>query len=688
MHEYVCILPSLIGPTSCWVFFLTIFWLLTSLSKYLRIFSTWKSYFFSFFLCMHTHQTKAFTLVELIVVISVLAVLSTIAMTQIGNVWSSARDSQRLTDLSSMKSSLEMFRAKSGRLPSPTNGTGITYSGGLLWTQGMFGDNTYRELNSITPKPIDPKYKLEYVYSVANNGSEFELGGILEKKLSMMKKKWWENLFFAFLFPHFQRDSHFWEEADAADGTAVTRISGNYNGVSLKVESGTPKKIQVLAVPTLIDGSIGDATMETSVLALEGKGSLPFGFSGSVVTSSATGTFTPKVAWSGATLPSNSSEVGALIDGLQAAYSGTDAASISQVSSLLSASGSAEITYGNGLLVNVLGGKAVPAGPNPPAGALNCSSPTVSLYAGNGGTGLAWGTALTWNMYYPSWMTFDKSGNLFVRDGNWYIRKVSSDLSAITSYAIAPSNGLTADSAWNLYFGNPNYHVDKIDVAAGHTITELAGQGGLNGNTDGIGGAARFYSPMGVAIDSSGSLYITDSSAHRIRKITYNWVWTVSTIAGSSIGTNDGIGTAATFNKPTGITIDSAGNLYVVDQGSSRIRKIANDGSWTVTTLAGTSAGYADGPGATAKFSGPLGIAVDAAGNVFVTDPTNNRIRKVASDAAHTVTTVAGLATAGYVEGSVTIAKFDYPWGILVDANGNVYVADGNNNRIRKISCL
>jgi len=187
---------------------------------------------------------------------------------------------------------------------------------------------------------------LEYVYSVANNGTEFELGGILEKTIALNQD--------------FFRGANYFDQTYAATTQNITAIKGNYNGVSLKVAIASPKQVYVVAVPTLIDGYLGNGTMETSVLALENHSSLPMGFSGTVVSSSSnTGGFTPIVAWNGPKLPETAGDVQALVDGLQAAYSGSAASDVPQVSTLLSTSGSAELTYGNGLLSTTLGGAAV-----------------------------------------------------------------------------------------------------------------------------------------------------------------------------------------------------------------------------------------------------------------------------------------------------------------------------------------
>jgi sugar lactone lactonase YvrE len=184
-----------------------------------------------------------------------------------------------------------------------------------------------------------------------------------------------------------------------------------------------------------------------------------------------------------------------------------------------------------------------------------------------------------------------------------------------------------------------------------------------------------------VAVDSSGNVYVADYGNNMIRKITSAGV--VTTLAGSSTtsGSADGTGTAASFNNPMGVAVDSSGNVYVAD-GNNMIRKITSAG--VVTTLAGTIAGgSANGTGTAASFNNPTGVAVDSSGNVYVADCSNFMIREITS--AGVVTTLAGSTTYGSANGTGTAARFYNPNGVAVDSSGNVYVADYDNNMIRKI---
>ena len=223
-------------------------------------------------------------------------------------------------------------------------------------------------------------------------------------------------------------------------------------------------------------------------------------------------------------------------------------------------------------------------------------------------------------------------------------------------------------------------------VAQIYTWTNFAGQPGLRGAVDGTGAAASFTFPSAVAVDASGNVYVADFGNNTIRKITPAGV--VTTLAGSPgiAGSTDGTGSAALFNTPIGVAVDASGNVYVSDRDNYTVRKISPAGN--VTTLAG-SAGIAsatDGTGDGARFVFPGGIAVDASGNVYVGD--GGTLRKITS--AGVVTTLAGSNTAPpggvYNDGIGSAAHFDYLAGLAVDTSGNVYGADYSACLIRKIT--
>jgi len=192
---------------------------------------------------------------------------------------------------------------------------------------------------------------------------------------------------------------------------------------------------------------------------------------------------------------------------------------------------------------------------------------------------------------------------------------------------------------------------------------------------------AGFSDPFGVAVDLSGTLFVSDAGdSNRVRKISPDGV--VSTLAGSTEGFADGSGLNARFNTPSGIAIDSSSNLYVADTGNNRIRKISPAG--LVTTLAGSGeSGHADGRASSATFNGPVGVAVDPRGIVFVADTYSDCIRKIEPDGQ--VTTIAGGGGPGLADGPRSTALFDTPSGIIV-SNDQLLVADTGNNRLRKIS--
>ncbi len=247
------------------------------------------------------------------------------------------------------------------------------------------------------------------------------------------------------------------------------------------------------------------------------------------------------------------------------------------------------------------------------------------------------------------------------------------------------TRGVATDNAGNVYVADTdNSTIRKITPAG--VVTTLAGTAGVFGSADGTGAAARFNSPTGIATDSAGNVYVADNGNSTIRKITPAGV--VSTLAGDAsmpAGSTDGTAAAARFKHPSGVATDSAGNVYVADDFNSTIRKITPAG--VVSTLAGTAglSGSTDGTGAAARFNFPQGIATDSAGNVYVADTVNSTIRKITP--AGVVSTLAGTAgLSGSTDGTGAAASFSFPQGVATDNAGNVYVADAFNSTIRKIT--
>jgi plastocyanin len=221
--------------------------------------------------------------------------------------------------------------------------------------------------------------------------------------------------------------------------------------------------------------------------------------------------------------------------------------------------------------------------------------------------------------------------------------------------------------------------------AQGYTFTTVAGLGANPGSDDGTGSGARFSQPTGVALDAAGNLLIVDQANSTIRKMTTNGV--VTTLAGHPgiIGTNDGTGDLAQFYAPSNLAFDRAGNIYVADTSNHTIRKVTPDG--VVTTLAGLGGvpGSDDGTNSSARFNQPNGIALDSHDNIYVADGINNAVRMVTTNGV--VTTVAGsAASSGTNDGIGTAALFSFPEQVAVDGADNVYVADAANNTVRKMT--
>ena len=251
----------------------------------------------------------------------------------------------------------------------------------------------------------------------------------------------------------------------------------------------------------------------------------------------------------------------------------------------------------------------------------------------------------------------DQSGNLYVADTfNNAIRKIT---------VVASGNPMTSTLAGPTQI-NPN--------PQGTTTA---------GSTDGTGSQAKFHSPSYLTVDPSGNVYVSDTGNNKIRVITPAGV--VSTLAGSgSVGSQNGQGSAATFATPMGIAVDNNSNVYVADNQNCLIRKISASGS--VSTFAGNGTCVStDGVGTNASLMYPMALTIDPNGNLFVTDTVSPKIRKITPQGV--VVTIAGTGVPGYNNGIGTSATFkEFPQGIAVDASGNVYVSDTGNNSIRKIT--
>ncbi len=306
----------------------------------------------------------------------------------------------------------------------------------------------------------------------------------------------------------------------------------------------------------------------------------------------------------------------------------------------------------------------------------------------------------------PAGVALDSAGNIYVADaGNYRVRKIaitgaittvagngspgySGDGFLAASAQLSTITGVAADAIGNVYIADSgNNRIRK--VASTGIITTVAGNGLAGYSGDGGPAVnAQLSSPSGVASDFSGTLYVGDSNNHRVRKITTSGI--ISSITGSGFpgySAEGGPAATAQVNKPTGLALDPVGNLYLADRFNYRIRKITTTGS--IVSLAGNGfrGYYVDGgPAANAQLDQPRGLARDASGNLYIADGNNCRIRKLTPNGI--ITTVAGNGVPGYSgdNGPATSAQLAYQLGIAVNAAGELFIADSFNHRIRKVS--
>lgn len=329
---------------------------------------------------------------------------------------------------------------------------------------------------------------------------------------------------------------------------------------------------------------------------------------------------------------------------------------------------------------------------------------TVSTLAGTGTVGRTDGPGATAQFNTPASVATDAQGNVYVADAsNNCIRKVTAagvvstlagtgtagllDGPGATAQFSLPS-GLAVDAQGTVYVSDTNNNCIRTISPAG-VVSTWAGAAGL-GLQDGPVATAKFWQPAGLALDQQGALYVADSYNNRIRKITAQGV--VSTVAGSGPskvqGANenfaDGAANTALFFYPQGVAVDGQGTVFVADYQNHRIRKISTAG--VVSTVAGGLSGYADGNASQAKFVNPTGVAVDNSGALYVADYGNGCLRRMSP--AGQVSLFAGSSTKlGYADGPATASWFSRAIGLTVNPSATaLYVADTNNQRIRKIS--
>ncbi len=357
----------------------------------------------------------------------------------------------------------------------------------------------------------------------------------------------------------------------------------------------------------------------------------------------------------------------------------------------------------------------------------------VSTIAGlAGGSGSADGTGVAARFDTPFGVTLDSSGALYVADsGNATLRRivpvVSSGQTNWASSTIAGSAqdtgsadgaganaqfsnpmGLAGDGLGHLYVADTaNGTVRRVSqtVTAGETnwvVSTIAGSPGVSGAADGIGAAASFNNPSGIAAAGPFTVYVADSGNSLIRQVTAGvsgsqTQWIVTTIAGAAglPAYRDGAARGARFQNPVGIALGPAGNLFVADTGNNTIRQMipppsAVEPTWRVSTIAGTAgmAGSADGVGAAARFNAPMALAFDGAGSLYVADFGNSTVRKLRpvgppGQIEWVVTTIGGLAgNSGATDGTGTLARFAAPSGIALNGAGTLFLADANNDTL------
>jgi uncharacterized protein (TIGR03437 family) len=335
---------------------------------------------------------------------------------------------------------------------------------------------------------------------------------------------------------------------------------------------------------------------------------------------------------------------------------------------------------------------------------LDATTGILTLVAGNGTPGFSGdnGPATGAQLYLPQGLAVDSSNNLYIADtGNNRIRKVSNgvittvagngtvgfsgDNGPATNAQLNGAEGLAADSAGNLYIADS--HNQCIRKVSNGVITTVAGNGKFGfGGDNGPATNAQLYLPHGLAVDSSNNLYIADTYNNRIRKVSNGVIATMAGTGSPGFGGDNGPAASAQLNSPYGVAVDSAGNLYIADYDNDRIRKVSNG---VISTVVGSgTVGFSgdNGPATSAQLNTPLGVALDLAGNLYIADTFNDRIRKVSNG---TITTVAGNGQRGAFSGDngpATSAQLNGPLGVTVDAAGNLYIADSENNRIRKVS--
>jgi uncharacterized protein (TIGR03437 family) len=330
----------------------------------------------------------------------------------------------------------------------------------------------------------------------------------------------------------------------------------------------------------------------------------------------------------------------------------------------------------------------------------------INVVAGNGLPSYLGdaGPAVTAELHSPEDVAVDSSGNVYIADtANAYIRKVTTDGNinfvagdgaigyagdngTATLAGLVEPYGVAVDSAGNIYIcERADGRIRQVNTKG--IINTIIGNGSNGFSGDGSAALGAMTNlPGGIALDSSGNLYIADSMNNRIRKVTNSGSGTISTIAGNGVYSYSGDGSSATSAQlyaPQSIAVDAKGNFYIADTGNNVVREVSGG---IIFTFAGNGGGGDNGPAVSAAIAAPQGVVVDSSGNVYISDTGKSRVRKVGTNG--TISTIAGTGTPGYSGdgNAATSAALNTPVGLAVDTPGNLYIADFGNNVVRKVS--
>lgn len=348
-------------------------------------------------------------------------------------------------------------------------------------------------------------------------------------------------------------------------------------------------------------------------------------------------------------------------------------------------------TYG----VSIVRAKASIAGPNISYNTTNSFPVNVAVpnlaptNTGGAVPAISYGEVTTFATGFsaPWGITTDVSGNVYVADGSRQIRKITPGgaVSLFTGTAAGLNNvtGLGSDAQGNVYVADAGNNKIRIISPTG-TVSTLTGIAGNYGNANGADADAEFANPSGVAVDGLSNIYVADTDNKLIRKRTLDGQ--VTTLAGTGdVGSLNGPGSSATFTVPIGIASDFSGNVFVADLLGQVVRKITPAGQ--VSTFAGRgTAGEIDGTGTAAAFDTPAAVAIDPIGTIYVADAANSKIRRITP--AGEVTIFTGNGNYALLNGNGMSSSFSYPLGVAADQTGHLYVADYGNNAVRKIETI